>query len=40
MAEQGITGGTGPGTFSPNASIIRRDMAVFLYKRSCGALLT
>ena len=40
MAEQGITGGTSPGKFSPNASVIRRDMAVFLYKSSCGALLT
>ncbi len=39
LAEAGITGGTSPGVFSPEGNVIRRDMAVFLYRRSCGVPL-
>lgn len=35
LSDAGITTGTSPGIFSPDASVLRRDMAVFLYRRGC-----
>ncbi|MEZ5381599.1 MAG: S-layer homology domain-containing protein [Microthrixaceae bacterium] len=36
LAEVGISGGTSPGKFSPNNSVTRAQMALFLYRRGCG----
>ncbi|MEZ5373925.1 MAG: S-layer homology domain-containing protein [Microthrixaceae bacterium] len=38
LVEQGITNGTSEGVYSPEAGVTRRDMAVFLHRRSCGGL--
>ncbi|MFZ1440957.1 MAG: S-layer homology domain-containing protein [Candidatus Microthrix subdominans] len=37
LAHTGISGGTTPGRYSPNTNVARRDMAVFLNRRGCGA---
>ncbi|MEZ5381862.1 MAG: S-layer homology domain-containing protein [Microthrixaceae bacterium] len=37
LVDQGITSGTGPGTYSPNANVNRAQIAVFLNRRGCGA---
>ncbi|MEZ5383325.1 MAG: S-layer homology domain-containing protein [Microthrixaceae bacterium] len=35
LVHAGITSGTSATTYSPNAPVTRRDMAVFLYRRGC-----
>ncbi|MEZ5380228.1 MAG: S-layer homology domain-containing protein [Microthrixaceae bacterium] len=37
LADVGISKGTSPGVYSPNAQVTRKDMAVFLNRRGCGA---
>ncbi|MEZ5380208.1 MAG: S-layer homology domain-containing protein [Microthrixaceae bacterium] len=36
LAHVGISVGTAPGVYSPNANVTRKDMAVFLNRRGCG----
>ena len=36
LIEAGITGGTAPGKYSPNANVTRAQMAVFLKANTCG----
>ncbi|MBK7167159.1 MAG: S-layer homology domain-containing protein [Candidatus Microthrix sp.] len=36
LVESGITGGTSPGKYSPNATVTRAQMAVFLHRNTCG----
>ena len=36
LIEAGITGGTAPGKYSPNAKVTRAQMAVFLKANTCG----
>ena len=36
LADQGVTSGTGPGVFSPSGKVTRGQMAVFLWRSSCG----
>ncbi|MEZ5380205.1 MAG: S-layer homology domain-containing protein [Microthrixaceae bacterium] len=36
LAHVGISVGTAPGAYSPNANVTRKDMAVFLNRRGCG----
>ncbi|MEZ5381603.1 MAG: S-layer homology domain-containing protein [Microthrixaceae bacterium] len=36
LAYVGISVGTAPGVYSPNANVTRKDMAVFLNRRGCG----
>ncbi|MEZ5381609.1 MAG: S-layer homology domain-containing protein [Microthrixaceae bacterium] len=36
LVAQGISTGTSPGHYSPNNSVTRKDVAVFLYRRGCG----
>ena len=37
LLSEGITSGTSPGKFSPAAPVTRAQMAVFLYRNTCGA---
>ena len=36
LVGEGITTGTSPGHFSPNQSVTRAQMAVFLWRSACG----
>ena len=37
LVEVGITGGTGPGVYSPDQIVTRAQMAMFLFRSSCGS---
>ncbi len=40
LVGQGITTGTGPGTFSPSQPVTRAQMGVFLWRSSCSSATT